>query len=112
MDQPTLDEHGHLATVVVDAKKLSELTDELASLREQLAEAQQVNGLLRAVAEKHIGTLENILGWRIGTMGQIGEVYSGSLPRRRIDDLYLETVAAINGGALEPAASEEATDEL
>ena len=43
---PTFDENGHLATVVVDAKKLSELTDELVNLRKLLTEkTDKVNAL-------------------------------------------------------------------
>lgn len=45
-DAPTFDENGHLATVVVDAKKLSELTDELVALRNQVADkTDKVNAL-------------------------------------------------------------------
>lgn len=52
MNQPTFDENGHLATVVVDAKKLSDMATELKSLREQVAALTAVNPLWENVVRE------------------------------------------------------------
>lgn len=52
MNQPTFDENGHLATVVVDAKKLTELTNELVSLRNDVAALTAVNPLWQEVVKE------------------------------------------------------------
>ena len=41
MTNPTFDENGYLATVVVYAKKLTELTNELVALRRQVVDLEQ-----------------------------------------------------------------------
>lgn len=92
MNQPTFDENGHLATVVADAKKLIELTDELVALRAQLAASQRREALLRAVAEaarEYISAKGDMERW---------------IPYHK----YKETLqAAIDGGAMEGGVMDE-----
>lgn len=63
MTNPTFDENGYLATVVVDAKKLTELTNELVSLREQVAAQTAVNPLWEIVVKELAEMYEY---WAIG----------------------------------------------
>ena len=63
MTNPTFDENGYLATVVVDAKKLTELTNELVSLREQVAAQTAVNPLWENVVKELAEMYEY---WSIG----------------------------------------------
>lgn len=85
---------GYGAFEIVQAQKqIDELTD-------SLAESRRREELLRAVAGDCIALLDQIIGWRIGIMGEFGEVYSGSVSRKLIDEMYLKAVAAIDGGAL------------
>lgn len=86
---------------VVSKYSLEALANRIADLEAQLAESQRHKELLRAVVENHVTIFDQIANWRIGIMGEIGEVYSGSVSRKRIDDMYLEAVAAIDGGAIE-----------
>lgn len=55
MNQPTLDENGRLATVVVDAKKLTELANELVALREQVKALNSVrNAAMDVLNHRHL----------------------------------------------------------
>lgn len=69
MTNPTFDENGYLATVVVDAKKLTELTNELVSLREQVAAQTAVNPLWENVVKELAEMYEY---WSIGEPVGVG----------------------------------------
>jgi hypothetical protein len=67
----TFDGNGHLETVVVDAKKLTELTDELVSLREEVAAMRQVNPLWENVVKELAEMYEY---WAIGEPVGVGRL--------------------------------------
>jgi len=71
MTNPTFDENGYLATVVVDAKKLTELTNELVSLREQVAAQTAVNPLWENVVKELAEMYEY---WSIGEPVGVGSL--------------------------------------
>lgn len=71
MTNPTFDENGYLATVVVDAKKLTELTNELVSLREQVAVQTAVNPLWENVVKELAEMYEY---WAIGEPVGVGSL--------------------------------------
>ena len=71
MTNPTFDENGYLATVVVYAKKLTELTNELVSLREQVAAQTAVNPLWENVVKELAEMYEY---WSIGEPVGVGSL--------------------------------------
>jgi len=76
--------------------------DELKLAKQRIADLERRNGLLRAVVNNHRDLLLEIMGARVGHMGDFGTVYSGkNFSTERIKLLYQQVQSAIDGGALE-----------
>jgi hypothetical protein len=67
--------------------------------QKRIADLEAQNEMLRAVADDHKRILEQVMNWRVGTMGEMGSVYcDGAFSCDRINKMYQ---AAIDGGAME-----------
>lgn len=83
--------HGYPDLLCPECKEVTEEYDALDAIN-----------LLRALVKDYQDLLLEIMGARVGYMGSFGAVYSGKkFSVERIQSLYKQTQAAIDGGALE-----------